>query len=373
MPKPCESYLVALKPLLDKVPIQQYCKRPQELVDRLFKDYMDNLSWVLRKGAQIGLSALGDKKEKWFKTARVLFWKLNQDPEFIDSCQQNNTIIIKQKIMDKLLQLQDYITACTGKSKNETRKLNAVNMSNFNAGKNAVVANLALKKISIPTNRSIHNNANAIVSPSASQNNLTVVGSVGSDPRPVASKNTASTVSVNSHVGNNRSANNRPGNNHVANNRSANNRPGNNHVANNRPGNNHVANNHVANNRPGNNRTANNRPGNNHVANNRTANNRTANNRTANNRSGNNRSGNNRTEKNRSGNNRSGNNRLPNNNVFIEENNNENNINNNNFQTARSGTNNNRGLNNVNQPQFNNNNNNTNLIKNFKPQNKWVK
>ena len=343
MPKPCESYLVALKPLLDKVPIQQYCKRPQELVDRLFKDYMDNLSWVLRKGAQIGLSALGDKKEKWFKTARVLFWKLNQDPEFIDSCQQNNTIIIKQKIMDKLLQLQDYITACTGKSKNETRKLNAVNMSNFNAGKNAVVANLALKKISIPTNRSIHNNANAIVSPSASQNNLTVVGSVGSDPRPVASKNTASTVSVNSHVGYNR-----PGNNHVANNRSANNRPGNNHVANNRPSNNHVANNHVANNR-------------------------TANNRSGNNRSGNNRSGNNRTEKNRSGNNRSGNNRLPNNNVFIEENNNENNINNNNFQTARSGTNNNRGLNNVNQPQFNNNNNNTNLIKNFKPQNKWVK
>ena len=127
---PCESHLTPVGKFIDGISdanIVKFCKKPQDLVDYVYDNYF---GWVTKKVLNRVKSI-----HKYLKIAKILFWKLRGDREFLDFCRDENIPAIKKKFKETLLLLQDYIAYCTGKSKNYTYKLLNSNIAAFNAGK----------------------------------------------------------------------------------------------------------------------------------------------------------------------------------------------------------------------------------------------
>ena len=126
---PCESHLTPVGKFIDGISdanILKFCKKPQDLVDYVYDNYF---GWVTKKVLNRVKSI-----HKYLKIAKILFWKLRGDREFLDFCHDENIPEIKKKFKETLLLLQDYISYCTGKSKNYTYKHLNSNIAAFNSG-----------------------------------------------------------------------------------------------------------------------------------------------------------------------------------------------------------------------------------------------
>jgi hypothetical protein len=82
------------------------------------------------------------KKEEYIKKAKILLWKLKGDNVFVASCREHNIDEIKDKFKGVMLALQDYISFCSGRSKNYTYKLLNSNVTMYNSGKDPVLPNI---------------------------------------------------------------------------------------------------------------------------------------------------------------------------------------------------------------------------------------